>query len=201
MSAPFTSLDAVAAALPTPNVDTDQIIPARYLAKPRPEQKAGLFHDLRFDETGKPRTAFPLNEPAYANAQILVAGHNFACGSSRENAVTALLDNGFRAFIAPSFGDIFYNNCFQNGCLPIVLPAERVAAILRELARRPGARISIDLAQQTVTGPDNETSRFEIDPFRKKGLYEGLDDISLTLTYNPDIEAFEARQKQGLSWL
>ena len=117
---PFTTLTAVAAPMPTANVDTDQIIPARYLPKPRPELKNGMFHDLRFNSDGSPKPDFVLNKPAYGNAQILVAERNFACGSSREHAVICMLDNGFRAFIAPSFGDIFFSNCYQNGALPIL---------------------------------------------------------------------------------
>jgi 3-isopropylmalate/(R)-2-methylmalate dehydratase small subunit len=198
---PFTTLKAQAIPLPTPNIDTDQIIPARYLGKPRPDQVEGMFHDVRFAEDGRPRTESPFNQPAYRDAKIIVAGRNFACGSSRENAVTVMLDNGFRAFIAPSFGDIFNNNCFQNGCLPIVLPEARVNELLRFLLELPGAEISVDLAQQTVAGPDGKTDKFAIDTFRKDCLLKGQDDVDLTLSYEKEIAAFEARQKADVAWL
>jgi 3-isopropylmalate/(R)-2-methylmalate dehydratase small subunit len=130
-----------------------------------------------------------------------VAERNFACGSSRENAVTVMVDNGLRAFIAPSFGDIFFNNCFQNGALPIRLDAARVAELRAMLHASPGARIRIDLASQTVVGPDGKSDRFEIDSFRKDCLLRGADEVSLTLSYDEDIKAFEARQRQEMSWL
>ncbi|MGE5510849.1 MAG: 3-isopropylmalate dehydratase small subunit [Bacteroidota bacterium] len=198
---PFTTLKAPAIPFPTPNIDTDQIIPARYLGWPREAQVEGMFHDLRFNEDGRPRPDFPLNQPAYKAAKIVVAARNFACGSSRENAVTVMLDNGFRAFIAPSFGDIFNNNCYQNGCLPVVLPEGRVNELLRFLLELPGAEIGIDLEQQTVTGPDGKTDRFAIDPFRKECLLKGQDDVALTLSYEKDIAAFEARQRAEVGWL
>ena len=198
---PFTTLKAVAAPMPIANIDTDQIIPARYLSKPRPEQKDGMFRDMRFASDGKPRPEFVLNQAPYARAQIIVAERNFACGSSRENAVTSMLDNGFKAFIAPSFGDIFFNNCFQNGCLPIVLAEARVSQLLRFLLELPGAEIAVDLAAQTVTGPDGQVDAFEVDPFRKDCLLRGLDDVTLTLQFAPDIAAFEARHKAELPWL
>ena len=198
---PFTVLKAPAIPFPTPNIDTDQIIPARYLGLTRAQQVEGLFRDARANEDGRPKPDFPLNQAAYKGARIVVAAHNFACGSSREHAVTALLDNGFSAFIAPSFGDIFNNNCYQNGCLPIVLPQARVDTLLRFLLELPGAEIAIDLEQQTVTGPDGQTDRFDIDPFRKECLLKGLDDVDLTLAYAPQITDFEARQKAETSWL
>ena len=170
---PFTTLTAVAVPLDQRNVDTDQIIPARFLGKLRPAQIHGYFHDFRLDPNGRPREGVTLNNPAYKDAKIIVANYNFACGSSRENAVTVMVDNGFRSFIAPSFGDIFFNNCFQNGCLPIRLPADRVARIRVILHELPGAKISIDLAAQTVVGPDGQTDRFEIDSFRKDMPAEG----------------------------
>jgi 3-isopropylmalate/(R)-2-methylmalate dehydratase small subunit len=165
---PFDRITATAVAIDQPNVDTDQSIPARFLALPRPEQVAHLFNDVRFHEDGSPRASFPLNAPTAAGAQILSAERNFGCGSSRENAVSVLVDNGFRVFIAPSFGDIFHNNSFQNGALPIRLPAERIREMLDHLERRPDAHITIDLEAQTVTGPDNWTQSFEIDGFRKQ---------------------------------
>jgi 3-isopropylmalate/(R)-2-methylmalate dehydratase small subunit len=198
---PFTTLKAPAVPFATPNIDTDQIIPARYLGRTREAQVEGMFHDLRYAEDGRPRSDFPLNQDAYKGAKIVVAARNFACGSSRENAVTVMLDNGFRAFIAPSFGDIFTNNCFQNGCLPIVLPEARVGELLRFLLELPGAETAIDLEQQTVTGPDGKTDRFSIDPFRKECLLQGKDDVELTLSYEKEIAAFEARQRAQASWL
>jgi 3-isopropylmalate/(R)-2-methylmalate dehydratase small subunit len=198
---PFTTLTAVAVPMPTANIDTDQIIPARYLSADRPDQKEGMFRDLRFNGDGTPKPDFVLNKPAYRQAQIIVAERNFACGSSRENAVTSMLDNGFRAFIAPSFGDIFFNNCFQNGCLPIVLPEARVNQLLRFLLELPGAQFTIDLAAQTVRGPDGQVDTFEVEPFRKECLLKGLDDISLTLKYDADITRFEAHQKTEAPWL
>ena len=198
---PFTTLTAVAAPMPTANIDTDQIIPARYLSAHRKDLKDGMFRDLRFNSDGTPKADFVLNKPGYQGAQIIVAERNFACGSSREHAVVCMLDNGFRAFIAPSFGDIFFNNCFQNGCLPIVLPEDRVNQLLRFLLELPGAQFTIDLAAQTVRGPDGQVDKFEVEPFRKECLLNGLDDITLTLQHNQDIAAFEARQKSETPWL
>ena len=198
---PFDRLTATAVAIDQPNVDTDQIIPARFLALPREQQVPHLFNDVRYQEDGSPRADFPLNAPAAAGAEILVAEKNFGCGSSREHAVSVLVDNGFRVFIAPSFGDIFHNNSFQNGALPIRLPAERIREMLDHLARRPDARITVDLESQTVTGPDNWTQHFEIDSFRKQCLLQGLDDISLTLGYEADITAHERRAAAESSWL
>jgi len=183
------------------NVDTDQIIPARYLGRTRTEQVEGMFHDLRVDPEGRPRPGFPLNRPEYAGARILVADRNFGCGSSRENAVTTMVDNGFRAFIAPSFGDIFFNNCFQNGVLPIRLPDADVAALREALRARPGATVTVDLAAQRVTGPDGRAHPFEIDSFRKDCLLRGVDEISLTLSHEADIARHEARMRVEMDWL
>jgi 3-isopropylmalate/(R)-2-methylmalate dehydratase small subunit len=198
---PFTNLTAVAIPIDQPNLDTDQIIPARFLGKPRDMQVGALFHDLRYDMERRPRPDFVMNKPGYADARIVVAERNFACGSSRENAVTVMVDNGFRAFIAPSFGDIFFNNCFQNGALPIRLDAVRVAAIRAALRAAPGAQLTIDLANQTVLGPDGQTDRFEIDSFRKDCLLKGVDEVSLTLSYEQEIARFEERQRREVSWL
>jgi len=154
----------------TPN---DQIIPARFFGESRDRQVQGLFRDLRYDTERRLRPDFALNQPAFANARIVVAERNFGCGSSREPAVTVMVDNGFRAFIAPSFGDIFFNNCFQNGVLPIRLDAARVATIRTALHVAPGAFLTIDLANQTVVGPDGQTDRFEIDSFRKDWPSQG----------------------------
>jgi 3-isopropylmalate/(R)-2-methylmalate dehydratase small subunit len=198
---PFTTLTAVAIPIDQPNLDTDQIIPARFLGKPRDMQVSAVFNDLRYDPEGRPRPDFVMNQKAFADAKIVVAERNFACGSSRENAVTVMLDNGLRAFIAPSFGDIFFNNCFQNGALPIRLDAARVAAIRAVLHAKPGSKITIDLANQTVTGPDGKADRFEIDSFRKDCLLKGVDEVNLTLSYEADIARFEQRQRSELSWL
>ena len=198
---PFTTWKAVAVPLGMPNIDTDQIIPGRFLGLTREQQVEGLFRDMRCNEDGTPKRDFIMNKPAYKGAGIVVAERNFGCGSSREHAVTVMLDNGFRAFIAPSFGDIFANNCFQNGCVPIVLPEARVNELLRFLLELPGAEISVDLASQTVTGPDGKTDSFPIDSFRKDCLLKGQDDISLTLSYAKDIAAFESRQKAEVAWL
>lgn len=197
----FTTLKAVAVPIDQANVDTDQIIPARYLGKTRDRQVEGFFHDMRLDPNGRPREGVTLNNPAYKGAKIIVGNQNFACGSSRENAVTTMFDNGFRAFIAPSFGDIFFNNCFQNGCLPIRLPADRVARMRVVLHELPGAEISIDLEKQTVIGPDGRTDSFDVDPFRKDMLLQGADEVKLTMGYEADIKRFEDRQRQEMPWL
>jgi 3-isopropylmalate/(R)-2-methylmalate dehydratase small subunit len=189
----FTRLDAVAAPLDRANVDTDQIVPALYLQKPRSDNFGDyLFHDVR--RSG----AFVLDEPAYAHARILVAGPNFGCGSSREHAVWALHDGGFRAVIAPSFGDIFQTNALKNGLLPVRLPAPVVQRLLGALQAAPGARMQVDLQAQTVTGPGGETEPFAIDPFPRHCLLEGLDEIDYTLTQRAAIDAFEqARAREA----
>jgi len=197
----FTTLKAIAVPIDQANVDTDQIIPARFLGRMRDRQVEGFFHDFRLDPNGRPREGVTLNNPAYKGAKIMVGNTNFACGSSRENAVTTMVDNGFRSFIAPSFGDIFFNNCFQNGCLPIRLPADRVARIRVILHELPGAEIAIDLAKQTVTGPDGKTDSFEVDSFRKEMLLKGADEVKITLGYEADIKRFEDKQKQEMPWL
>jgi len=198
----FQKLDAVAVPIATPNVDTDQIVPARFLRKPRSGGYGGfLFHDLRFDDAGAEKPGFVLNEPAYRGARILVADKNLGCGSSREHAVYALWDYGFRAVIAPSFGDIFFNNCFKNGLLPVVLPAAQAAGLRSELAQRPGAHLTVDLDRQEVTAPSGNVHRFEVDAFRKQCLLQGLDEIAFTLGHDADIAAFERRQSQELRWL
>lgn len=198
---PFNSLTAKAVPINQANVDTDQIIPGRFLAHDRDKMVPHLFNDVRFFEDGRPRPEFVLNRPEYQGAGIIVAARNFACGSSREMAVTVLLDNGFRAAIAPSFGDIFQNNCYQNGVLPVVLPEARVSELLRFLLELPGAEIGIDLPSQTVKGPDGKVDRFEIDSFRKDCLLRGVDEIAMTLGYEADIESFEANRKLQGVWL
>jgi len=198
---PFGMLTAVAVPLDLANVDTDQVIPARFLGKSRAQQVGAMFHDLRFDPEGRPRPDFVLNRAEYAGARILVSDRNFGCGSSRENAVTVMVDNGFRAFVAPSFGDIFFNNCFQNGVLPIRLPEARVDALRAALRAQPGATITVDLEAQTITGPDGISDRFEIDAFRKDCLLQGVDEISLTLGHEAQIARHEAWRRQERDWL
>jgi len=191
---PFVSLEAVALPIAQPNFDTDQIIPARFLSRDR-ELGLGecLFRDLRFAADGTERPEFPLNKPEFRAAQIVVGEKNFACGSSRENAVWALADYGFRAAIAPSFGDIFRNNCLKNGVLPVVLPAQVVADLIASLQVMPGAKVAIDLPSQTVTLPDGSKHGFEIDPFAKHCLLNGVDELAFTLSQVDEIVAFENR--------
>jgi 3-isopropylmalate/(R)-2-methylmalate dehydratase small subunit len=192
---PFVRLDAVAVPLPRPNIDTDQIIPARFLSRPREvDHGPFLFHDARrLPGSDEERPEFPLNRPEWRRAQVVVGGRNFACGSSREAAVWALHDHGIRAAIAPSFGDIFYNNGLKNGLLPVVLPAEAVNGLVAQLEGRPGARVAIDLPAQTVTAPDGAVHSFEIDPFAKHCLLEGVDELAFTLGFEEEISAFERR--------
>ena len=190
----FVSLEAVALPIAQPNFDTDQIIPARFLSRDR-ELGLGecLFRDLRFAADGTERPEFPLNKPEFRAAQIVVGEKNFACGSSRENAVWALADYGFRAAIAPSFGDIFRSNCLKNGVLPVVLPAQVVADLIASLQVTPGAKVAIDLPSQTVTLPDGSKHGFEIDPFAKHCLLNGVDELAFTLSQVDEIVAFENR--------
>lgn len=193
----FEPIDAVAAPFPQPNIDTDQVIPARYLSRPRKDGVGQcLFHDLRFDANGKEKNGFVLNRDGYRDARVIVAGANFGCGSSRENAVWALYDYGIRAVIAPSTGDIFYNNSIKNGLLPIFLPPSVCSRLMAEILELPGAKIAIDLASQTVHGPDGSEHHFEIDPFAKECLLKGLDEIAYTLTLADEISAFESRYSQ-----
>jgi 3-isopropylmalate/(R)-2-methylmalate dehydratase small subunit len=199
---PFRCLDATAVPIGVPNIDTDQIIPARFLWRKRRDGFGHLlFHDLRFNDAGAPRPDFVLNREAYRDARIVVADRNFGCGSSREHAVWALYDYGVRAVVAASFGDIFFNNSFQNGLLPVTLPAERVAALRDLLQRSPGSHVAIDLVAQTATGPDDVVDRFEIDPFRKECLLAGTDDISFTLGYRDRIAEFENAYEAKVRWL
>ena len=198
----FTKLTGIAAPLPMINVDTDKIIPKQFLRTiKRTGLSEGLFYEMRFDEAGKPKTGFVLDQPAYKDAQILVAGANFGCGSSREHAPWAILDAGIRCVIAPSFGDIFYNNCFKNGILPIQLPKEQVDLLMDDAERGANAVVGIDLEKQEITGPDGGTVHFEIDPFRKHCLLNGLDDIGQTLEKTGSIDAYEAKQKHTQPWL
>jgi len=193
---PFVRLKAIAAPLDWANVDTDRIVPARFLRFPRSVGYGQyLFHDVRREP------GFPLDRPEWKGAQILVAAENFGCGSSREGAVWALAGAGLRAWIAPSFGEIFEENTFKNGLLPVRLPAARVAHIRAMLAARPGAELEIDLPSQRVTLPDGSTESFDLDPFRKECLLNGWDDIDLTLRDEAAIAAYEARQRAEAPWL
>jgi len=198
----FRSGEFRAAPLDLSNVDTDQLIPARFLKRPRDERYPEyLFHDVRRDDAGALRPDFVLNRAPWRDAEVLVAGRNFGCGSSREAAVYVLADSGFRAVVAPSFGDIFYSNAMKNGLLPIRLPEEACAALRQGLVERQGGRLAIDLETQTVTGADGTAHRYEISPFHKHCLLEGLDDIGFTLAQSTEIEATEARRARDLPWL
>jgi 3-isopropylmalate dehydratase/3-isopropylmalate/(R)-2-methylmalate dehydratase small subunit len=198
---PFTELTAKAAPLDMANVDTDQIIPKQFLKTVEREGLAkGLFYDLRFDEKGQPKAGFVLDDPRFAGAGVLIAGDNFGCGSSREHAAWALLDFGIRCVIAPSFADIFYTNCFQNGVLPVALPEADVRALMGE-AKGGNHVFSIDLAAQTVTAPSGQVFRFEIDPGRKEKLLGGLDAIGETLQQGKAIDVYEMRQALAQPWL
>jgi 3-isopropylmalate/(R)-2-methylmalate dehydratase small subunit len=188
----FRQLDAVAAPLGGVNTDTDQILPALYLQKPRANNFGDfLYLDVRRDAQGQRRKDFLLNDPVYADAHILVAGRNFGCGSSREQAVWALFDGGFRAVIAPSFGDIFASNALKNGLLPVVLDEKLVDALLAGLRASPGARVRIDLVAETVTGPGIAVTPFSISPFSRHCLLEGMDEVDYTLSQGARIEAYE----------
>ena len=198
----FKSLTAVAAALPMINVDTDMIIPKQFL---KTIERTGLgkhlFDEMRYTSDGKELPDFVLNKPAYRKAQILVAGENFGCGSSREHAPWALLDFGIRVIMAPSFADIFYNNCFKNGILPIVLPQSDIDKLLDDASRGSNAVVSVDLEKQEIRGPDGGMITFDVDPFRKQCLLNGWDDIGLTLRHKDKIDRFEERRRASTPWL
>ncbi|MDD3446869.1 MAG: 3-isopropylmalate dehydratase small subunit [Zavarzinia sp.] len=199
---PFKKLTGVAAPLPLINIDTDMIIPKQFLKTiKRTGLGVNLFAEMRYDDEGKENPDFVLNQPAWRKAQILVAGANFGCGSSREHAPWAILDFGIRCVIAPSFADIFYNNCFKNGILPIILPQEQVDLLMDDARRGANAIITVDLENQEITGPDGGKIKFDVDPFRKHCLINGLDDIGLTLVKKPKIDTFEDRQKLSEPWL
>ncbi len=198
----FTTLTAIAAPLPLANVDTDKIIPARFLKTiKRTGLGVHLFDTLRYDESGAERPDFVLNQEPYRRAQILIAFENFGCGSSREHAPWALLDFGIRCVIAPDFADIFHNNCFKNGILPIRLPREVCEALMADARMGGNARLTVDLQRQVVVRPNGEEIRFEIDPFRRHLLLEGLDDIGQTLQHAPAIDGYEARQRSERAWV
>ena len=197
----FTTLTGVAAPLPIDNVDTDMIIPKQYLKTiKRTGLGKGLFAEMRYGDDGAENPEFVLNKPAYRNAKILVAGDNFGCGSSREHAPWALLDFGIRCVISTSFGDIFYNNCFKNGILPIKVSPEDLAKLMDDAERGANATLSIDLAAQEIRGPDGGSIKFDLDPFRKHCLLNGLDDIGLTMVKAASIDAYEKRAAAARPW-
>ena len=198
---PFDKLEGRAAPLPIANLDTDQLIPKQFLKTvTRKGLAKGLFYDFRFDFDGNPKPDFVLNQPAYQGTHILIAGDNFGCGSSREHAPWALLDFGIRCVIAPSFGDIFYNNCFENGLLPIRLPADEVHALMEE-ARGGNHLFAVDLQAQTVTAPSGRVVHFDIHPGRKAKLLGGLDSIGETLEQGPAIDSYESARARSTPWL
>ena len=197
----FTTLEGVAAPLRIINVDTDMIIREQYLKTiKRTGLGVGLFSELRYDEQGKEKPGFVLNKPAYRKSQILVTGENFGCGSSREHAPWALLDFGIRCVISTSFADIFYNNCFQNGILPIKVSQEDLDKLMDDANRGANATISVDLEKQEIRGPDGGVVTFEIDAFRKRCLLEGLDNIGLTMQSEKDIGAYEQKAQMARPW-
>ncbi len=197
----FTTLTGVAAPLPIVNIDTDMIIPKQFLKTiERTGLARGLFYEMRFEEDGSEKPGFVLNQPAYRKAQIVVAGDNFGCGSSREHAPWALLDFGIRCVISTSFADIFYNNCFKNGILPIRVTPEQIEKLMDDAERGANATLTVDLATQEIRGPDGGTIHFDIDPFRKHCLLEGLDDIGLTLQKADSIATYETRTAVSRPW-
>jgi 3-isopropylmalate/(R)-2-methylmalate dehydratase small subunit len=200
---PFTKLTGIAAHLPVANVDTDKIIPAHHLKTiKRTGLGVHLFETLRFHDDGSEREDFVLNRHPYRNAEILIAGENFGCGSSREHAPWALLDFGIRCVIAPSFADIFFNNCFKNGVLPVILDPEQIEILLREAAEAENPTFTVDLEQQHIQRPiGNELFKFEIDPFRKHCLLNGLDDVGVTMQKGHHIDRFETEQRAAHPWL
>jgi 3-isopropylmalate/(R)-2-methylmalate dehydratase small subunit len=197
----FTKLTGVAAPLPIVNVDTDMIIPKDYLKTiKRTGLGTGLFAEMRYNEDGSENPDFVLNKPAYRNAQILVAGDNFGCGSSREHAPWALLDFGIRCVISTSFADIFYNNCFKNGILPITVSAEDLEKLMDDAERGANATLTVDLEENEIRGPDGGVIKFELDAFKKHCLLNGLDDIALTMEKAGSIEDFERKNAETRPW-
>jgi 3-isopropylmalate/(R)-2-methylmalate dehydratase small subunit len=198
----FKTLSGVAAPLPMINVDTDMIIPKQFLKTiKRTGLGKALFHEMRTRPDGSENPDFVLNKPAYRNAKILIAGANFGCGSSREHAPWALLDFGIRCVIAPSFADIFYNNCFKNGILPITLPQAEIDKLLDDASRGANSIVSVDLEKQEITGPDGGMIKFDVDPFRRQCLLNGWDDIGLTLRQEKKISSYEDARKLSAPWI
>ena len=198
----FDKLTGVAAPMNFLNIDTDMIIPKQFLKTiKRSGLGANLFHEMRFEDDGSDKPDFVLNKEPYRSSEILVAGDNFGCGSSREHAPWALLDFGIRCVISTSFADIFFNNCFKNGILPIVVSADDRDALMADASDTENPELSVDLVNQTIHRPNGPTVSFEIDPFRKKCLLEGLDDIGLTLAKADDIDSYEAKREKDQPWL
>jgi 3-isopropylmalate/(R)-2-methylmalate dehydratase small subunit len=198
---PFTTLTGIAAPMPLVNIDTDMIIPKQFLKTiARTGLGKNLFDEMRYTQDGKEIPDFVLNQPAYRKAEIIIAGDNFGCGSSREHAPWALLDFGIRCVISTSFADIFFSNCFKNGILPVVLPAEAVAHLMDDARKGENARITVDLESQTVTASDGTKFAFEVDAFKKHCLLNGLDDIGLTLEKAASIDAYEAKTATTRPW-
>ncbi len=198
----FTTLTGVAAPLPMINIDTDKIIPKQYLKTiKRSGLGTALFAEMRYNDDGTEKQDFILNQPAYRKSSLLIAGDNFGCGSSREHAPWALLDFGIKCVIATSFADIFYNNCFKNGILPIILPQEDIDKLMDDANRGSNAVITVDLEAQEISGPDGGKIAFEVDPHRKRCLVEGLDDIGLTLEKTATITEFENTIKKTRPWI
>jgi 3-isopropylmalate/(R)-2-methylmalate dehydratase small subunit len=201
---PFTVLTAVAAPLEIAKIDTGMILPGRYMRRhrrPGHDYGEAFLYDLRFDDKGQPRADFPTNQPAYRDAKILVSDQDFGCGSSREGAAFAVMDFGLQALVGVSFGEIFQGNCIQNGIVAVTLPEATIHDLWRQLREKPGAEITIDLPNQTVTAPDGNLHGFDISPLRKDRLVRGIDDIDVTLEYRDAIEAFETRRRAAVPWL
>ena len=201
---PFTVLTAVAAPLEIAKIDTGMILPGRYMRRhrrPGHDYGEAFLYDLRFDDKGQPRADFPTNQPAYRDAKILVTDQDFGCGSSREGAAFAVMDFGLQALVGVSFGEIFQGNCIQNGIVAVTLPEATIHDLWRQLREKPGAEITIDLPNQTVTAPDGNLHGFDISPLRKDRLVRGIDDIDVTLEYRDAIEAFETRRRAAIPWL
>ena len=198
----FDKISGIAAPMPLVNIDTDMIIPKQFL---KTIKRTGLgvhaFDEMRYKDDGSENPDFVLNKPAYREAQIIVAGDNFGCGSSREHAPWALADFGVKVIVSTSFADIFFNNCFKNGMLPIVLPQEQVDLLMKDAEKGSNARMDVDLEKQEITTSDGEVIKFDIDPFRKRCLLEGLDDIGLTLEKAPAIQSFETQAAQSRPWV
>ena len=198
----FTTLTGIAAPMPLVNIDTDMIIPKQFLKTiHRSGLGKNLFDEMRFNADGSEVADFILNQPAYRASQIIVAGDNFGCGSSREHAPWALLDYGIRCVISTSFADIFYNNCFKNGILPIVMPQEIVDVLMEDARKGANARMTVDLENLTVTTSDGQSFAFELDPFRRHCLLNGLDDIGLTMEKSTAIDTFETQMAQSRPWV
>ncbi len=198
----FTTLTGIAAPMPQINIDTDMIIPKQILKTiKRSGLGVNLFDEMRYDDTGDERPDFVLNQPAYRDAEILIAGDNFGCGSSREHAPWALKDFGIKCIVSTSFADIFFNNCFKNGILPVVLPQDQVDVLMKDAEKGANARMTVDLEAQTITTSDGEVFGFEVDAHKKHCLLHGLDDIGLTMEHSGEIDNFEKRLQTERPWV